>query len=257
MLAALTRPTGPELASCELTHIPRLPIDIARAVDQHAAYVATLRQLGVTVTELARLPEHPDAVFVEDTALVLDEVAVMLRPGAPSRLGELVTVAAALEKHRELVWIEPPATIDGGDLVVLGGTILVGVTSRTGHAGATALGAAIAPFGYTVTTVPVTGCLHLKTAITAIDDETVIAHTPFVDLEGSSCRVLDVPTDEPHGANVVRVAEVLLVDATAPRTGELLAGRGYGIVPVDVSEFAKAEGALSCKSVLFEIGDLA
>ncbi|MDH3499348.1 MAG: dimethylargininase [Acidimicrobiia bacterium] len=251
MLTALTRPTGPELQQCELTHLDRSPIDIGRACGQHDVYLQVLRDLGVDVIELERLPDHPDAVFVEDPILVLDEVAVLLRPGIESRLGEVESLATAIAPFRNTVRIEAPATIDGGDLIRLGTTILAGVTSRTSSEGADALAALVAAFGYRVQTVPVTGCLHLKTAATALDPETLIAHSPFVDLSEIDAKVVEVDLFEAHGANIVRVGETVIADATAPMTLDLLASHGYQVVGVDVSEFAKAEGALSCKSVLF------
>jgi dimethylargininase len=251
MITALTRPTGAELAECELTHIEREPIDVALAVEQHATYVQVLSDLGVAVLELERLPTHPDAVFVEDTVLVLDEVAVLLRPGAASRRGEVVSVAEALEPYRPLLTIEAPAVIDGGDLIVLGNRILVGVTTRTDAAGAAALADAVADFGYVVQTVPVSGCLHLKSAATAADPETLVAHLPWVDLSDVDAKVIETADDEPAGANVVALEGLLITDVAAPSTADRLAGAGYDIVAIDVSEFAKAEGALTCKSVLF------
>jgi dimethylargininase len=253
MLLALTRPTGPELQECQLTHLARSPIDVNRALDQHEAYLQVLQAHGVQVVELERLARHPDAVFVEDTALVLDELAVLLRPGAPSRQGEVASVAQALAPYRPCVAVDAPATVDGGDLVVLDRTILVGVTSRTSPAGAEALARLVAPACYHVRTVAVTGCLHLKSALTAIDPQTVVAHRPFVTLDGLDVRVIDTDPAEPHGANVVSLGPTLLVNAAAPRTAERLAAAGYEVVPVDVSEFAKAEGALTCKSVLLTI----
>lgn len=249
MIAALTRPTGPELSGCELTHVERVPIDVDLAVEQHDVYVQILRDLGVEVVELPRLPDHPDAVFVEDTVLVLDEVAVLLRPGAPSRRGEVASVAEALRPYRKIVEIEAPAVIDGGDLIVLGRTVLAGATSRTDAAGAAALATAVAPFGYEVRTVPVTGCLHLKSAVTAADDETLVAYRPWVDLAGVDARIIEA--DEPAGANIVPAAGVLITDVAAPRTADRLSAAGYDLIATDVSEFAKAEGALTCKSVIF------
>ncbi len=248
---ALTRPTGPELAQCELTHLEREPIDIDAAMQQHEVYLQILRDLSVNVIELPRLPEHPDAVFVEDTVLALDEVAVLLRPGAVSRLGEVASVAAALRPHRELVEIAAPATIDGGDLIVLDRTILVGATSRTDPLGAQALDAAVGPFGYRVQTVPVTGCLHLKTAATAVDSETLVAFSPWVDLSAVDAKIIEVDPSEPEGANVVEIDGTLITDVRATATADLLSDHGYPIIATEVSEFAKAEGALTCKSVLF------
>ena len=143
------------------------------------------------------------------------------------------------------------ANADGGDIVVLGRMVLVGRTTRTGAAGAGALAAKLEPHGYTTHQVPVNGCLHLKSAATAADEATLVAFAPFVDLAGVTARIITVPECEPHGANVVRVGETLLVDATAPRTVELLRGHGYDVRPLDVREFAKAEGALTCKSIVF------
>ncbi len=252
MPTAITRPTGEELLRCELTHVAREPIDVARAMEQHAAYLDVLRKLGVDVIELERLPGHPDAVFVEDTALVLDEGAVILRPGAASRRGETASVAAELAKHRELFHLSEPATMDGGDLVAIGDVVLVGQTSRTNHAGLKALAHALLPLGMRVKAAGVRGCLHLKSACTAIDAETLVVHRPWVDLRRvEGARLIDVPAEEPAGANVLSVGDTVLVAAHTPRTAELLDGLGYRVRTVDVSEFAKAEGALTCKSLLF------
>ena len=251
MIVALTRPTGEELARCELTHIARESIDIARACGQHEAYLDTLRDLGIEVVELERLPDHPDAVFVEDTALVLDEVAVGLRPGAESRRGECESVARMLATYREIVELEAPATLDGGDVIVFGRRILVGETSRTNPSGARALADIVTPLGYSVEAVPVHGVLHLKSAATVVDDETLIYNRGQVDLGFLGARLLVAHPDEPQGANVVRVGESLLADASAPRTMEMLGEHTERIVPVAVDEFAKAEGAISCKGIIF------
>jgi dimethylargininase len=253
VLRALTRPTGPELARCELTHRPREPLDAARAEGQRAVYAALLRELGFAVQELPRLSLHPDAVFVEDTALVLDEVAVILRPGAPARRGETESVAAALAPFRELLTLAEPATMDGGDLVVLDGVVLVGRSARTNHAGLRALAHLLLPFGYRVKACDVRGVLHLKTACTALDAETLLVHPPAVDLHRvAGARLLAVPPEEAEGANVVRAGDTLLVSAQAPRTADLLAAAGYALRTVDVSELAKAEGGLTCLGLLFE-----
>lgn len=254
MIVALTRPTGSELADCELTHIDRHPIDVARAVEQHAAYLEVLRSIGVDVVELARLRDHPDAVFVEDTALVLDELAVALRPGAASRRGEVGSVAYALARYRKVVEMESPATLDGGDLIVLGRRILVGVTSRTNAAGIHALAEIVEPLGYSIEAVPVRGVLHLKSAATVVDDETLVFNRGQVDLSFLDARLIEAHPDEPQGANVVRVGDTLLVDASAPGTAERLSGLVPQIRAVAVDEFAKAEGAISCKGIIFSAG---
>ena len=252
MQMAITRPTGEELQDCELTHIARSPITVSRAIDQHADYLSVLRSLNVTVIELPRLPGHPDAVFVEDTALVLSEVAVLLRPGAPSRLGEVPSMGAALRRYRQCVAVVEPAILDGGDLITFGRRILVGETTRSDAGGATALAELVKPFGYTVDTVPVQGVLHLKSAATVVDDETLIVNPACVDLGFLGVKLLEVPLGEPQGANVVRIGESLLADASAPATIDLLRGHGAAVREVEVDEFAKAEGAISCKGVIFE-----
>ena len=252
MIVAITRPTGEELARCELTHVDRVPIDANRARAQHDAYLATLRSLGVDVVELRRLPNHPDAVFVEDTALVLDEVAVVLRPGAESRRGECESVSRTLAHYRPVVEVSAPATLDGGDIIVFGRRILVGATSRTNDGGIAALLDLVQPYGYSVEAVPVHGVLHLKSAATVVDDETLIHNPGQVDLGFLGARLLEAHPDEPQGANVVRIGEALLADASAPRTLELLSSHTDRIRTVDVDEFAKAEGAISCKGIIFE-----
>ncbi|NNC93138.1 MAG: dimethylargininase [Acidimicrobiia bacterium] len=252
MLIAVTRPTGEELLDCELTHIDRAPIDIERAMAQHDAYLEVLRSLDVTVIELPRLRDHPDAVFVEDIALVLPEIAVLLRPGAESRRGEVSTVVDALGDYRECVHLEAPATLDGGDVIVFGKRILVGQTTRSNEAGVRALAALVAPFGYSVQGVPVRDVLHLKSAATVVDHETVIAVPGCVDLGFLGAVILNAHPDEPQGANVVRIRGTLLADASAPETIALLRSRGDTVVEVPVDEFGKAEGAISCKGLIFE-----
>lgn len=252
MLIAITRPTGEELLDCELTHIDRVPIEVDRALAQHDDYLEVLRSLEVLVIELPRLSGHPDAVFVEDTALVLPEVAVLLRPGAPSRHGEVPSMKAALSVYRDCVEMEAPATLDGGDLIVFGRRILVGETTRSNEAGISALRDLVGSFGYEVSGVPVRDVLHLKSAATVVDDETLIVHPAYVDLSFLSAELLTTHPAEPHGANVVRIGEVLLADAAAPLTIAMLEARGESVLPVHVDEFGKAEGAISCKGVIFE-----
>lgn len=252
MLVALTRPTGPELADCELTHIDRVPIDIDRAIAQHEAYVDVLRSLGVTVEELPRLPAHPDAVFVEDVALVLPEVAIVLRPGATSRLGEMPSMADALARFRTVEWLPAPATLDGGDVLVVGKTIVVGETTRSNEAGAEALRSIVAPHDYAVHTAPVTEVLHLKSAASPLSDAALVVNPACVDLSFLGLELIAVDPDEPRAANVLRVGDVVLTDAMADRTRAILEARGEHVLPVEIDEFAKAEAAITCKSVIFE-----
>ena len=249
---ALTRDVSPALAACELTFRPRESIDVPRAVAQHAAYCRRLEELGLEVLRLPADPRQPDCCFVEDTAVVLDEVAVLAHPGAPARRGEVAVVASALEQHRPLARVPWPARLDGGDVLVVGRRIFVGSSARTDAAGAQALRSIVADFGYEVVPVGVTACLHLKSAVTAIDEGAVLANPDWVDLAPlDGIDVVRVPIDEPGAANVLRVAGCVLAHAGFPRTIDLLAARGMDVRPIDVSEFLKAEAGVTCKSLVF------
>ena len=255
MRLAITRAVSPSLANCELTYVQREPIDYPRAVAQHRAYADLLRQLGLTVVELAADPALPDCCFVEDIAVVLDEVAVLTRPGAPSRRGETAAVASALQAYRPLVHLEAPARIDGGDVLVLGKRILVGLSNRTDAAGLRAFDEAVRPHGYTVEPVAMQGCLHLKTAVTAAAPGLLLVNPEWI--EAAPLRGLDqvtVDAAEPWAANVVSVAGSVIAAAGFPRTADRLRARGLDVRTVDVSEFQKAEGGVTCKSLLLDVG---
>lgn len=248
---ALTRAVSPTLADCELTHLDRAPIDVARAEAQHAAYEDALRLLGCEVRRVPAAPDNPDAVFIEDTAVVLDEVAIITRPGAESRRTEVEPVATALAAYRPLHRIAAPGTIDGGDVMVVGSAIYVGRTRRTNDDGIAQLRAAVAPHGYRVIAVEVTGCLHLKSAVTALDHDTVLCNPAWVDPTAFAPKAAAlVADDEPNAANVVRVGERLLAASAYPRTNEMLSQRGYSVVTVPADELAKAEGAVTCCALL-------
>lgn len=248
---AITREIPRSVARCELTHLAREPIDHARAVAQHQAYCVALTGAGLTVIRLPADEAHPDCCFVEDTAVVLDEVAVIASPGAAARRGETAAIALALSRYRPLVSIELPATLDGGDVLQLGRTIFVGRTARTNDAGITALAAAVAPWGYKVVPVDVAGCLHLKSAVTALDEESLLANPRYFDRAAvAGLRILEVDPEEPGAANVLRVRDTLFAHPGFPRTMERLGQAGYAITPVDISEFLKAEAALTCKCLL-------
>lgn len=251
MRIAFTRPVSPSLARCELSFVAREPIDLARAEVQHAAYVATLAALGCRVEALPVEPELPDAVFVEDPLLVFDELAVVTRPGAASRRPEAASLEAAVSRYRPVRRIEAPATIDGGDVLRLGRAVYVGGSARSDPAAVAQLGAILAPYGYTVTAVPIRGCLHLKSAVTQVDDATLLVNRAWVDPRAfPGFAVLDVHPDEPHAANVLRVGDSLVYPSAHPRTRERLGARD--VHTVDVSELMKAEGAVTCCSVVFE-----
>jgi dimethylargininase len=251
---ALTRAVSPSIADCEITHIDRTPINVARASLQHLEYERTLAALGCDIRHVAPAPQHPDAVFIEDTAVVLDEVAVITRPGADSRRGETAGVVAALQPLRPLVFIDAPGTVDGGDVLVVAHRIYVGRTDRTNDEGIRQFATLTAPFGYEVIPVNVRGCLHLKTAVTALDDHTALINPQWVDAEAlAPLDVVPVHADEPMGANVVRLDDVLLYADSYPRTLELLRARGYRVVTVAADELAKAEGAVTCCSLIVRV----
>jgi len=250
-LLAITRDVGPDLAACELTHLERVPIDPERAARQHAAYRAALRAAGCEVLELPALPGCPDAVFVEDTAVVVAELAVLAWPGAASRRGEVESIAEALAPHRELRRVEAPGTLDGGDVLVVGRRVFVGLSSRTTREGVAQLGALLAPLGYDVRGVAVSGCLHLKSAATRVGDELLLVNPAWVDPAAfAPLPHVPVDADEPCAANALRVGERVILPAAFPRTRERLEARGSTVVPVEVDELAKAEGGVTCGSLL-------
>lgn len=251
MPTAVTRSPGPELARCELTHLPRSPIDAARAVAQHEAYQAVLRDAGLRVVALPADPAFPDGVFVEDTAVVLDEVAVMTSPAPPSRRGERAAVEAALAPLRPLARLPADAFLEGGDVLRVGRTLFVGLSGRTGAAGVVALENVGRPLGYEVVPVRVTGCLHLKSAACALDDGTVLLNRDWLDVAPfAGLRLFDVSAAEPFGANVLRLPGAVVVSAAFPETAALVRGLGHRVVTVDVSELHKAESGVTCMSLL-------
>ena len=251
-LVALTRPVSPSLARCELTHVARQPMDVARAAAQHAAYEECLRALGVEVRSLPAAPDHPDAVFVEDAAVVLEEAAVVTRPGAASRRGEVDAVAEALAAFRPLRHIAAPGTVDGGDVLVVDRTVFVGLSSRTNPDGAAQLARIVEPLGYALRTLAVSSCLHLKSAATAAGPGTVLLNPGWVDAAAfDGFRRVEVDPSEPLGANVVDAGAALVQAAAFPRTRERLQRHGFTVVTVEMDELAKAEGAVTCCSLLF------
>jgi len=254
VFVALTRAVPPSIVRCELTHLAREPIDVARAVSQHDAYEATLARLGCTIRHLPDEPELPDSVFVEDTAVVLDEVAVITRPGAASRRGETTSVAATLGEYRSLACIETPATLDGGDVLVAGRRVYVGVSGRTNREGVRQLAELLAPHGYAVEGLDVRGCLHLKSAVTAVADDAVVVNRAWVDVDAiRGARPITVHPAEPFAANVLRVGDTLVAAAAAPRTRERLESAGFRVETVDVSELAKAEAGVTCCSLIVPV----
>lgn len=252
MYVALTRAVPPTLGECELTHAAREPIDLDRAIAQHSDYEALLRALGARVERVEPAPDCPDSVFIEDTAVVFDELAVVTRPGADSRRGEVAGVAAALGAYRGLQPIDVPGTVDGGDVLSIGRRVFVGLSRRTNAEGVRQLTACLQPLGYSVAAVPLERCLHLKSAATAATDSLIVYHPGWIDrtvFDGLECLAVD--PDEAAGANVLRVGETIVCAASAPKLARLLESRGLPVRMLDASELAKAEAALTCCSLIF------
>ncbi len=251
MPIAITRRVSPAIVRCELTHLARAPIDIELAEAQHEAYERTLSKLGCRVLSLPSEPELPDAVFVEDTAVVVDEVAVITRPGAASRRPETASVGAALARYRPVVAIAAPGTLDGGDVLRLGRRLYVGVSGRTNRQGIAQLDNLLAPHGYTVVGVPVSGCLHLKSAVTQVAPDIVLVNPAWVQSTVfSGFTRMSVHPDEPLAANALMVGDAVIYPEAFPATAARLDRAGIRLAPVDVSELAKAEGAVTCCSLL-------
>jgi len=253
MLIAVTRAVSPALADCELTHLPRDPIDVAKAIADHERYEAALRSLGARVVRAPEEPTLPDAVFVEDTALVLDDVAIMTRPGAPSRRPEIESMASVLRAYKSLQRIQPPGTLDGGDVMAVGRKIYVGLSSRTNHEGIAQLETHLSEWGYEVIPVPVTGCLHLKSAVTQVADNLLLINDRWVSPECfGSMGMVTVAPGEPDAANALLIGASVIYPTHHPATAELLDRAGVRVVPVPCTELAKAEGGVTCCSVVFE-----
>ena len=255
MLMALTREISAAFQSCELTHVERVSIDIDRARAQHAAYEWALVEAGCTVRRLDSGADMPDVVFVEDIAVVLDEGAIICRPGAKSRRAETAGVLEALARHgRPLQHIKAPGTLEGGDVLVIGRQVFVGTSTRTNRAGIDQLVRILEPVGYAVRAVPVRGCLHLKSAVTALAPETVLINREWVPADTfAGLSLLDVDPQEPYGANALAIADIVVYPTAFPRTRERLERQGLRVRPIDVDELQKAEGAVTCCSVIFEM----
>lgn len=251
-MRAIVRPPSRALSRCVLTYLERQPIDFERALAQHAAYVDALRRHGIDVHVLPPEQDLPDAVFVEDAAVVVDECAVITRPGVDSRRGEVDGVASALHAFRPIVRITSPGTIEGGDVLRIGRTFFVGQTPRTNAEGTRQFAAVLEPHGYEVIPATPTGCLHLKSAATYIGDETVLVNPEWIDVDVfSRWQCVPVAPGEPYGANALLARDTVHVAASAPLTRRKLEALGFVVEPLDTSEFEKAEAALTCLSLIF------
>lgn len=253
MVTAITRKVSPRFNECEITHIERTPINLQVARAQHREYVRTLAKIGCQVIELPEEPDLPDSVFVEDTAFILDEAAVITRPGADSRKPETESIIRALSPCRPLVHVTEPAAVDGGDVLVLGKNIYVGLSTRSNSAAIKQLQNLLDNYGYKVSGVELTGCLHLKTAVTRVDDKTLLINKNWVNPSYfSGCDLIEVDPSEPYAANCLPVMGVIIFPAAFPKTREILEQKGLKVVVVNVDELAKAEGAVTCCSLIVE-----
>lgn len=251
MTLALTRGVPPSIVNCELTHLKREPINFERALQQHSLYERALVDVGCTIQRLPSLPDLPDSVFVEDTAVVLPELAIIARPGAVSRRPEVTSVADALRPHRPLTFIESPGTLDGGDVLPIGSTIYVGESTRTNTDGIRQLAELTSGYGYVVRLVKLSGCLHLKSAVTRVADDVVLLNSAWVD--SSSFRGLhqiEVHPGEPFAANALWIGDNVIYPATCDETRQRLEQQGINVHLVETDELHKAEGAVTCCSIL-------
>lgn len=258
MRAVVRRPAPTLTTHCEVTHIQREPIDFARIEAQHAAYAGTLRAAGLDVVVLPALPRYPDSVFVEDAAVVVGNLAILTRPGIASRVDEPAHLRPALESlGLRIAALDAPATLDGGDVLRIGARLYVGQGARTNRDGIARLSALVEPLGCHVVPVPVGPSLHLKTAVTALDDRTLLANRAWVDTGPfGGLRVIDVDPAEGFAANVLRLRETLVVNAAFPATRRRIEafarGRGLDVRAVDVGEFGKAEAGLTCLGIIVD-----
>jgi dimethylargininase len=254
MLTAITRAVSPAFVNCELSFIDRQRIDLKIARQQHHNYGKILEQLGALVISLPAEADLPDSMFVEDPAIVLDELAVILPLGTESRRPESESLARALQPYRKLAYVTLPGTMEGGDILRIGRKIYAGLSRRTNQEGIRQLGALLQPYGYEVIAVPVTGCLHLKSAVTSLGHDTLLANREWFDTSlFAGYEWIDVDPAEPHGANALVIGDRVIFPASFPRTQTRMEPAGFDIVPIDISELQKAESGLTCSSLLFDV----
>lgn len=253
MLNAIVREVSPTIQQCQLTFIPRQPIDVERAIRQHRAYKQCLTAFGLRIISLPVSPELPDAVFVQDTSVVVDEVAVAVTMGAVNRRPEVSSVADVLKTFRPLKQINQAGTLEGGDVVRIGRTLYVGLSKRTNLEGINQLSKILKPFGYQVKPVQVKSCLHLSTACSYLGLNTIVANKAWMDISAfDGFDLIDVDPGEPWAANVMVMKETIILPASYPRTSRLVQSRGFKVQTIDVSELEKAEAGLTCMSIIFD-----
>ena len=251
MLTAITRDVNDNMGNCELTFLPRVRVDARLAMQQHQQYQSVLSSLGCEIVTVPTEPGLADSVFIEDTALVLDKIAVMCLPGAESRRAEVAGGADVLRQYRVLASIQLPGTLDGGDLLRVDNVIYAGVSTRSNHEGIEQLRGITAEFGFAVETVQTTKYLHLKSAVSQIAPDTLLINSDWIDRSAfQNCDRIEVGEKEPHAANALCVGTSVVYPSSFPRTMEKLAKHGFDVTPVDVSELQKAEGAVTCCSLI-------
>lgn len=253
MLTAITRGVSPAIVNCELTFVARAPIDLAKALEQHRAYEQVLEKFGAKVISLPAEAGLADSMFVEDPAIVLDELALLFPLGTESRRAEAASLAKVLSKFRELKYVQLPGTAEGGDILRVGRNLFAGLSKRTNEDGIRQLRSIVEDYGYTVTAVPVSGCLHLKSAVTFLGRNTLLANREWFN---ASCMPgfewIDIAREEPHAANALAFGDMVILPASFPLTHARIEARGFQVLPLDISELQKAESGLTCSSLLFD-----
>jgi len=253
MLTAITRAVSPGIVHCELTFVARRPIELAKAEQQHHAYQQLLEKFGARVISLPAEPSLPDSMFVEDPAIVLDELAIIFPLGTETRRAEAASIAQALAQFRKLARVELPGQVEGGDILRVGRRLFAGLSNRTNAEGIRQLASILAPYGYEVISVAVTGCLHLKSAVTCIGRDTLLANRAWFDTKPfAGFEWIDVAPEEPHAANALAIGGTVIFPASFPRTRARLEACGFHVTALDISELQKAESGLTCSSLLFE-----
>jgi dimethylargininase len=253
MLTAITRKVSSSLANCELSFIERKPIDLERARAQHHAYEALLEKMGAKVISLPEERDLPDSMFVEDPAIVLDELAIICPLGTDIRRKEAASLAAALEPYRKLAYVKLPGMLEGGDVLRIGKKLFVGLTQRSNAEGIRQLAVITEHYGYNLTAVPVTGCLHLKSAVTYLGRNTLLGNRSWFHwkrFEGFDW--VDVDPEEPHAGNALAIGESIVFPASFPKTLARIEAKGFRVESLDISELQKAESGLTCSSLLFD-----
>lgn len=253
MLTAITRAVSPAIEDCELTFVARAPINLAKAVEQHREYERLLENFGVRVFSLPAEPGLADSMFVEDPAIVLDELAVIFPLGSESRRAEAASLAKALSPYRELQYVHLPGTVEGGDILRIGRHLFAGLSKRTNAEGIRQLQAIVGQYNYNVTAVLVTGCLHLKSAVTSLGRHVLLANRDWFDASCiANCEWIDVAPEEPHAANALAFENTVILPASFPLTRARIEAHGFEVMPLDISELQKAESGLTCSSLLFD-----